>query len=295
MFMKILIFILLVQTLVADPLPSWNEGPNKAALLKFVEEAENIPRADRIAVFDQDGTLWIEKPFYTQLEYAFQNIKDSSTINPTKLTEGEIARIIAETHAGMTIQEFDRRVAEWLKRAVHPRFKKPYTDLVYQPMLEVIRLLEHHGFTNYIVSGGGQEFMRVYSDSTYKIPVNQVIGTAGKVKYEFTNGSPSILKEPEILFINDKEGKVEGINLIIGKRPLIAFGNSDGDKEMLEWTTHQKFLVHHDDAEREYAYDKDSKIGTFSEDLMKEADKLNWHVISMKKDWNVIFPYRLNN
>ena len=259
-----------------------------------MEEAKNIPESDRIATFDQDGTLWVDKPLYTQFEYAIQNVKDTSTINPLKLDEGEIARIITETHAGMTMQEFDNRVQNWLKSAVHLRFKKPYTELIYQPMLEVMRLLEKNGFTNYIVSDGGQEFIRVYSDATYQVPVNRIIGTAGKVKYSFIDGVSSIIKEKEILFINDKAGKVEGINLIIGKRPVIAFGNSDGDKEMLEWTSHAKFLVHHDDADREYAYDKDSKVGTFSEELMKEALSRNWHVISMKNDWKVIFPFQLN-
>ncbi len=280
------VFLLIFQCLWGDPLPSWSEGPNKLAILQLVEESKNLLDHEKIAVFDQDGTLWVEKPYYTQLVYALENASDKSSMDPLKLTEGEIAELIVKTHAGQSIQAFDQKVANWLSSALHPRFKRHYTELIYQPMLEVMRYLEKNGFNNYIVSGGGQEFIRVYSDKVYQIPVNRVIGTAGKVKYQ----EGQVFKEKEILFINDKAGKVEGINLIIGKRPWIAFGNSDGDKEMLEWSIKGKFLVHHDDPLREYAYDNDSTIGRLSHELMEEAKKRNWRLISMKEDWKIIFP-----
>ena len=211
------------------------------------------------------------------------------------LTEGDIEKIVAETHSGMTVEAFREIVRAWLKTAVHPRFKRPYTELVYQPMKEVIGFLRDSGFQVYIASGGGQEFMRAYAEAIYGVPPENVIGTAGKVRYEYREGAPELVKLPEILFINDKQGKPEGINLIIGKRPVAAFGNSDGDRQMLEWTQGGKgrrfaLLVHHDDAQREYAYGAQSKIGTFSESLMQEAGQKGWVVVSMKNDWKIIFP-----
>ncbi len=305
----------------ADPLPSWNEGPAKKAIIEFVEGAVNknsekyIKPQDRIATFDQDGTLWVEQPLYTQLFYAIDTLREQAKTNPeiaskeplksliegnvsalNNITEKDIAELIIKTHTGMSVQEFEFNISEWLKTALHPRFKKPFTELVYQPMLEVIEYLRGNSFDVYIVSGGGQEFIRAYAERVYKIPPQNIIGTAGKVKYEYRDGNPILLKTPEILFINDKGGKPEGINLVIGKRPVAAFGNSTGDKEMLEWTEAGKgnrleLLVHHDDPDREYAYGPDSKIGTFPTELINFANQHRWIVVSMKNDWKVIFPF----
>ncbi len=303
-----------------DPLPSWHDGVAKQAILTFVNETTAkgspsfIPAEDRIATFDQDGTLWVEQPIYTQMAYAFEDIKTLAPAHPewrdkepfkailagdkkaiADLNEHSIEEIIAVTHAGMSIDSFHQSVAQWLKTALHPRFKKLYTDLIYQPMLEVMQLLRTHGFKVYIVSGGGQEFIRAYGDKVYGTPPEQVIGTAGKIKYAYQDGKPALLKLPEILLIDNFAGKPETINLIIGKRPVAAFGNSDGDRQMLEWTQggsgkRLELLVSHDDAAREYAYGADSKVGTFSDSLKAEAKKKGWIVVSMKNDWKVIFP-----
>lgn len=306
-----------------DCLPSWNEGEAKKAIIEFVEKVakegsdEFIPEEKRVAVFDQDGTLWVEQPIYTQLAFGIDQIRSFVEKHPElknqepfrsvlakdlsqlrQLSAQEVERILAIAFAGMTVKEFHKNVSDWLKTAIHPRFKKPFTDLVYQPMLEVIQLLRSHQFKLYIVSGGGQEFIRPYAQEIYGIPIENIIGSAGKVKYEYRDGQPDLLKLPEVLFINDKEGKPEGINLFIGQRPIAAFGNSTGDQQMLEWTQagngkHLELLVHHDDPEREYAYDKDSKIGSFPDSLMKEAKKRQWIVVSMKNDWKVVFPWQL--
>lgn len=304
-------------------LPSWNEGAAKQAIIEFIKEAviqgsDNfIPVEERIVVFDQDGTLWVEQPAYVQFFFAIESIKDLAPSHPEwrdqepfksllsgnpevlkHLSEQEIAKIIAFTHSDMTIHAFHRRVAQWLKHAIHPRFKRPFTDLVYQPMLEVIQLLREHDFKIYIVSGSGQEFMRVYSSQVYGIPPEHIIGSAEKVKYEYrSDGQPVLLKLPEVLLMDNYGGKPEGINLIIGRRPVAAFGNSTGDQQMLEWTQAGKgktleLLVHHDDAEREYAYGAHSKIGTFSHALMEEAKKRGWIIVSMKDDWKIIFPWQ---
>jgi phosphoglycolate phosphatase-like HAD superfamily hydrolase len=285
-----------------DPLPSWNEGAAKNRILQFVKDTTEaggvhyIKPEERIATFDQDGTLWVEQPLYTQLFFALENLKSKSVEKPDHLTEEAIEKIVAETHSGMSIQAFHEKVQKWLEKAIHPRFKKPFTALVYQPMLEVLQLFSSNGFKNYIVSGGGQEFIRVYAEKTYNIPQERVLGSAGAVKYEFHDKQPILEKLPKLLINCNYGGKPETINLIIGRRPVAAFGNSDGDRQMLEWTQAGKgknieLLVHHDDAEREYAYGKDSKIGTFSESLMNEAKHSDWIVISMKNDWKVIFPW----
>lgn len=311
---------LFTQEIFAEPLESWNEGPAKKKILEFVKAAtdENgphyIPISERIATFDQDGTLWVEQPLYTQFIYALDHIKATASEHPEwsqtepfqsilkgdtalmkNLTEQDIAKIVAATHSGMTTTAFQDIIAAWLKTAVHPRYQKPFTELIYQPMLEVIQLLKDNAFDVYIVSGGGQEFIRVYSDAVYHIPKEKIIGSASKTQYTYIDGKPVLLKLPELLFINDKQGKPEGINLIIGKRPVAAFGNSTGDQQMLEWTQAGKginleLLIHHDDAVREYAYGPDSKIGTFSEALMEEAKSRDWIIVSMKNDWKVIFP-----
>lgn len=324
MIQKLLLLSLLCASICysQDPLPSWNEGKAKAAILKFAEESvkkggENyIEPSERIAVFDQDGTLWVEQPLYTQFFFAIERVKELAPLHPewkdqepfssiihknaaelAKFSEQDIAKILAVTHAGMTVEQFHNYVQGWLQTALHPRYKKRFTDLVYQPMLEVIKLLKGRGFKTYIVSGGGQEFMRAYAEKVYDIPPENVIGTAGKVKYEVLRGGPVLMKVPEVLYIDDKTGKPEGINLIIGRRPYAAFGNSDGDQQMLEWTQagpklRLELLVHHDDAIREYAYDKDSKIGHFPETLMEEAEKRGWIVVSMKTDWKILFPWQ---
>lgn len=305
---------------MADPLPSWNEGPVKNAILSFIEETSRVGGSnyisikDRIAVFDEDGTLWVEQPLYVQFFFAVDRVKELAPQHPEwrnqepfksiledkldvvqGLNEKEIAQILVATHAGMSVEQFQQAVKRWLDVAVHPRFNRKFTELVYQPMLEVIHLLKMHQFHIYIVSGAGQEFMRTYSEQVYKIPVENVIGTAGKMKYQNKDGDVDLIKLPELLFVNNFAGKVEGINLFVGKKPSIAFGNSIGDQQMLEWTQSNtgktlQLLVHHDDPKREYAYGPNSKIGTFSEALMDEAVKKNWIVISMKNDWETLFP-----
>lgn len=306
----------------ADPLPSWNEGPIKKALLGFVKEAAQeggsnfIPIKERIAAFDEDGTLWVEQPVYVEYFFVLDTIREQASKHPEwantepfksvlthddeaikKFTMHEIAQLLGAAQAGMSVEAFRQNVNDWLKKAVHPRYKRPFTELVYEPMLEAMQFLKDNQFEVYIVSGGGQEFIRAFAETLYDLPPGRIIGTAGKVEYEYQEGHPLLLKLPKVLFINDKEGKPEGINLIIGKRPVIAFGNSIGDQQMLEWTQGQKgktleLLVHHDDPEREYAYGPDSKIGTFSNALMDEAKNLGWQVISMKNDWKILFPWQ---
>ena len=261
-FLSLILFTSFLSQLAAneDALPSWNEGAAKKAILAFVKETTEkespsfIPREKRIATFDQDGTLWVEQPMYTQAIFALESIKTLAPAHPewkdkepfksllagdqkaiASLSEHGIEEVVAVTHSGMSIDAFHQKVSEWLKTALHPRFKKPYTELVYQPMLEVMQLLRNHGYKIYIVSGGGQEFMRPYTEKVYGIPPENVIGTTGKVKYEYQNGNPTLLKLPEILFIDNYAGKPESINLFIGRRPAAAFGNSDGDRQMLEW------------------------------------------------------------
>lgn len=313
-------FFTSLNLLALDPLPSWNEGSIKQEIIQFVQESvdENGPNyirpEERIATFDQDGTLWVEQPLYTQFFFAIDTIKSLASMHlnwfekePFKsvlngdlkairdFTVQEIEEIIAATHSGMSVEAYNERVKAWLAHAVHPRFKKPYTQLIYQPMLEVINYFKDNHFKVYIVSGGGQEFIRTYAETVYGIPPEQVIGTAGKVKYEYDNGHPQLIKLPLLLYLDDKAGKPEAINLIIGRRPVAAFGNSTGDQQMLEWTQGGKgpnfeLLVHHDDPVREYAYDENSRIGTFSKALMEEANRQGWKVVSMKNDWKVIFP-----
>ncbi|MBK8176080.1 MAG: haloacid dehalogenase-like hydrolase [Rhodospirillales bacterium] len=308
-----------------EPLPAWNDGVAKQAIVEFVKatttegSSKFVPPEDRIATFDQDGTLWVEHPIYTQAMFALDRIAALAPQHPewkteepfkavlagdreamAKFTEGDWATIVSATHAGMTSDEFLAIVKQWLATAEHPRFKRPPTELIYQPMLEVMAYLRANGFRTYIVTGGGQEFVRVFSDRIYHVPVEQVVGSSITTKYELDAGKPVLMREPKIFFIDDKAGKPVGINLFIGKRPYAAFGNSGGDREMLEWTgagdgARPMMLVLHDDAEREYAYGPanglpDTKVGTFSQSLMDEAKQKNWVVISMKSDWKSIFP-----
>jgi phosphoglycolate phosphatase-like HAD superfamily hydrolase len=304
-----------------DPLPSWNDGPAKKAVMEFVAKVTTqgspdfVPPAERIATFDNDGTLWVEQPIYTQITFAIDRVAALAPKHPRwnqqepfkailsrdheameKFSLQDIEKIVAMTHSGLTVEAFHDEVKDWLATAMHPRFKRPYTELVYQPMLEVMQYLRANGFKTYIVTGGGQEFVRAFAQKVYGVPPEQVVGSAGKVKYEYDKqGKPMLVKLPEVLLIDDKAGKPEAINLFIGCRPIASFGNSTGDQQMLEWTQAGKgarlmMLVHHDDAEREYAYGADSKIGMFSNTLMDEAKQRNWTIISMKDDWNTIFP-----
>ncbi len=305
-------------------LPSWNDGPAKQAITAFVAavttagSADFVLPADRIATFDQDGTLWVEHPLYTQAMFALDRIVALAPKHPEwktkepfksvlagdrtsirKFSEGDWVQIIGATHAGMTTEQFQAIVGDWLAKAKHSKFERPYTELVYQPMLEVMRYLRANGFRTYIATGGGQAFVRVYSEQVYGIPVEQVIGSSIATKYESKDGKPVLMREPKVFFIDDKAGKAIGINLFIGKRPYAAFGNSDGDREMLEWTgagagKRLMMLVLHDDAGREYAYGPANglpatKVGTFSQALADEAKTKGWTVISMKNDWKTVF------
>ena len=303
-----------------DPLSSWNDGPTKQAIVAFVAKVSKegspdfVPPAERIATFDNDGTLWCEQPMYFQLFFALDRVKTLAPQHPewkTKepfasllkgdvkgaLAGGEhaILEIIVATHAGMTTAEFEKIVADWIATAKHPKFKRPYTECIYQPMVELLAYLRANGFKTFIVSGGGIEFMRPWTEKVYGIPPEQVAGSSIKTKYEMRDGKPVLMRLPEMNFIDDKAGKPVGINSHIGRRPIAAFGNSDGDQQMLEWTqagsgARLMMLVHHDDAAREFAYGAESKIGTFSDALMAEAKKNGWTVISMKDDWKAIFP-----
>jgi phosphoglycolate phosphatase-like HAD superfamily hydrolase len=279
-----------------------------------------VPTEDRIATFDQDGTLWVEHPAYTQAMFALERIKALAPRHPewkskqpfkaviagdlraiAKFGEADWAAILGATHAGVTIEQFLDIARQWLQTARDQRWGRPYTELVYQPMLEVLDYFRANGFQTYIVSGGGQEFIRAYAQRVYGIPPQQVIGSSIATKYQLADGKPELMLLPKIFFIDDHDGKPVGIDLFIGKRPLAAFGNSDGDREMLEWTgagegARLKMLVYHDDAAREYAYGPagglpDTKVGTFSRSLMVEAKDRGWTVISMKTDWKRIFSW----
>ena len=304
-----------------DPLPSWNDGKAKQSITEFVTKvtkegsSDFVPPEQRIATFDNDGTLWCEQPMYFQLFFALDRVKTLAPQHPewkTKepfasllkgdvkgaLAGGEhaILEIIVATHAGMTTAEFEKIVADWIATAKHPKFKRPYTECIYQPMVELLAYLRANGFKTFIVSGGGIEFMRPWTEKVYGIPPEQVVGSSIKTKYEMRDGKPVLMRLPEMNFIDDKAGKPVGINSHIGRRPIAAFGNSDGDQQMLEWTQAGDgaclmMLVHHDDATREFAYGAESKIGTFSDALMAEAKKDGWTVISMKNDWKQIFAF----
>ncbi len=306
------------QTL--DPLPSWNDGPAKQAIAAFVQAVtsagapEFVPPAERIAVFDNDGCLWAEQPAYFQLLFAIDRVKALApqhpawkTTQPFKAalegdmkalaTSGEkgLLQLVMATHAGTTPAQFQQIVRDWLATARHPRFNRPYTELVYQPMLELLAYLRANGFKTYIVSGGGIEFVRAWSEEVYGIPPEQVVGSSIKTKYEVRDGVPTLVRLPEINFIDDKDGKPVGINQHIGRRPIAAFGNSDGDFQMLEWVTagpgpRLGLLVHHDDAEREYAYDRKSHIGRLDRGL-DEGPRRGWTLVSIKRDWKTVFGH----
>jgi phosphoglycolate phosphatase-like HAD superfamily hydrolase len=310
---------MLARAAASDPLPSWNDGPTKQRILDFVARVtkeggpDYVAPKDRLATIDNDGTLWVEQPIYTQFAFAIDEVKAQANKHPEwKTTEpfksilagdmkglaasGEkgMVEVMAATHSGMTTTDFDKTVKAWLGTAKHPRFKVLYTDLIYQPMLELLDYLRANGFKTFIVSGGGVEFMRDFADKTYGIPPEQVIGSSGVTQYQMWDASPVLVKQPKVLFVDDGPGKPEGINHFIGRQPIFAFGNSDGDKEMLEWTAvcqHLCFmgLVHHTDAVREYAYDRNSDVGKLDKAL-DEATAKGWTVVDMKNDWKTIFP-----
>src|SRR5215813_11763845 len=298
-----------------DPLPSWNDGATKQAIVKFVEATTTqgnpkfVPPAERIATFDQDGTLWVEQPMYTQVVYCLERVPavvkakpELGNVEPfktvlsgnreamAKLSMDDLFKILAATLTGMSVDEFKAEAKKWLDAARDPRWKRPFTELTYLPMQEVLKYFRANGYKTYIVTGGGQDFVRMYADEVYGIPPEQVVGTAGGTKYGYAkDGKPILTKEPKLLLNDDKAGKPEGIHLVIGRRPHAAFGNSDGDRQMLEYRqagegARLMMLVHHDDAAREYAYGPESKVGTFSDELMNEAKQRGWTVVSMKND-----------
>ena len=303
-----------------DPLPSWNDGHAKSRIVAFVAAVTDkagkdfVPPADRIAVFDNDGTLWSEQPVYVQLAFAVDRVRALAPQHPEWTTqqpfkgvlEGDLKaaaaagekgllQLLMATHAGTTSDEFARIVTDWLATARHPRFSRAYTELVYQPMLELLAYLRENGFKTYIVSGGGVEFMRVFALQRYGVPPEQVVGSTIRTKYEARDGRPAIVRLPEVDFIDDGPGKPVGIHKFIGRRPIAAFGNSDGDFEMLEWVTSAPgprlgLIVRHDDAARESAYDRGSPIGRLERGL-DEGPRRGWTIVSMKDDWRKVFPF----
>lgn len=311
----------------ADPLPSWNDGTAKKAIVEFVRVTTDkagpkfVPPEQRVATFDQDGTLWVEHPVYTQVVYCLDRVAVLAAREPklkdvepfktvlsgdraaiAKLSLHDLEKIVGLTLSGMTVDEFAADVRQWLATAKHPRWKRPYTDLTFLPMQEVMRYLRANGYKTYIVTGGGQDFVRTYSERVYGIPPEQVVGSMGETKFGYgKDGKPTLTKEPKLLLNDDKGGKPEGIHIVIGRRPVAAFGNTAGDQQMLEYATagdgaRLGMLVLHDDAVREYAYGPaqglpDSKVGTFSQALYDDAVKRGWPVISMKNDWKRVFAF----
>jgi len=331
--MKVKLALLYILTLViapiskdlaiaqtTDALPSWNDGKTKQSIVAFVEKVTTqgspdfVPPAERIATFDNDGTLWAEQPMYSQLFFALDRVKALAPKHPewkgkepfasllkgdvkTALAGGDkaILEIVMATHAGMTTEAFEQIVKDWVASAKHPKTGRLYTEMVYQPMLELLAYLRANGFKTFIVSGGGVEFMRPWTERVYGIPPEQVVGSSIKTKFELRNGKPAIIRLPEINFIDDKAGKPVGINQYIGRRPIAAFGNSDGDLQMLQWTTagagaRFALIVHHTDAEREWAYDRKSSVGRLDKAL-DEAKAKRWTVVDMKNDWKTVFTF----
>jgi phosphoglycolate phosphatase-like HAD superfamily hydrolase len=315
------------QMATGDPLPSWNDGPAKQAIIAFVRESTDptnskfVPPEARIATFDQDGTLWVEQPMYTQLVYCldrvplvikakpelaevepFKTVMSGNREAMAKFTLEDLEKIVAVTVSGMSIEEFASEAKKWLERARHSRWDRPYTDLTYLPMQDVLKYLRASGYRTYIVTGGGQDFVRAYAEKVYGIPPEQVVGSAGATTYSYgKDGKPFLTKEPKLLLNDNNAGKPESIHLMIGRRPYAAFGNSTGDRQMLEYTkagdgTRLAMLVLHDDAEREYAYGPavglpDTKVGVFTQALYDEAKNDGWTVISIKRDWKRIFTF----
>ena len=311
----------------SDPLPSWNDGPAKKAIVEFVQATTDqsspkfVPPAERIATFDQDGTLWVSHPMYTQVMYCLERVPavvkarpELAKVEPfktvlsgnreavAKLSMPDLEKILAATLTGMSVEDFRAEAKKWLDAARDPRWKRPYTELTYLPMQDVLKYLRANGYKTYIVTGGGQDFVRVYSEQVYGIPPEQVVGSAGGTKFGYDkDGKPFLTKEPKLLLNDDNAGKPEGIHLMIGRRPHAAFGNSTGDRQMLEYTgagdgARLEMLVLHDDGQREYAYGParglpDTKVGTFTQALYDEARKKGWTVISIKRDWKRVFAF----
>ena len=303
-----------------DPLPSWNSGGAKQSIIAFVKKVTKAGSPDfvrpeeRIATFDNDGTLWSEQPMYFQFLFAFDRVKALAPQHPewkseepfASLLRGDMERalaggehamleIVMATHAGMSTEEFEKVAKDWLATAKHPKTGRAYTEMVYQPMLELLAYLRANGFKTYIVSGGGIEFMRAWTEKVYGIPPEQVIGSSIKTKFEMRDGKPVLVRLPELNFVDDKDGKPVGIQQHIGRRPIAAFGNSDGDLQMLQWTSagpgaRFALYVHHTDPEREWAYDRKSSIGRLDKGLL-EAQAKGWTVVDMKRDWNIIYPF----
>ncbi len=304
-----------------DPLPSWNDGRSKQSILSFVAAVSRegspdfVPAPQRIATFDNDGTLWCEQPMYVQLAFALHRVKALAPMHPEwkdkqpfkavldgdmkaleEAGERGLVELVMGTHAGMTTEEFERIVGEWLSAARHPKFNRPYTDLVYQPMLELLAYLRANTFKTFIVSGGGAEFMRPWSEQAYGVPPERVVGSSVKTRFEMRGDIPELFRLPEINFIDDGTGKPVGIHEHIGRRPIAAFGNSDGDLEMLQWATKTSgrrlgLIVHHTDGAREYAYDRQSHFGRLDKALDAAAEN-NWTVVDMKNDWKQIFKFQ---
>ncbi len=305
----------------ADPLPSWNNGAAKQSIVKFIEgvtrdgSPDFVPVPERIATFDNDGTLWSEQPIYTQLFFVIDRVKAMAPQHPEWKTqepfasvlkgdlhgvtaggEAGVVALLTATHSGMTTDEFSRTVSDWIATARHPKTGQPFTAMVYQPMLELLGYLRTNGFKTFIVSGGGIEFMRPWAEQVYGIPPEQVIGSSGGLKFDMVDGRPALIKLPSLVLNDDKDGKPVGIQRHIGRRPIAAFGNSDGDLQMLQWTCYSPGLrlcvyVHHTDAEREWAYDRGSHIGALDKGL-DEAKLRDWTVVDMEKDWNKVFPFQ---
>jgi hypothetical protein len=306
-------------THAAEPLPSWNDTAPKQAIIAFVEKVTTpgspdfVSVPERIATFDNDGTLWAEQPMYFQFLFALDRVKALAPQHPewktkepfASLLKGDVKGVLAggeramvgivmATHAGMTTEEFEKIVTDWITTAKHPKTKRPYTEMIYQPMLELLTYLRANGFKTFIVSGGGIEFMRPWTERVYGIPPEQVVGSSIKTKFELRDGKPVLVRLPELNFIDDKAGKPVGIHQHIGRRPIAAFGNSDGDLQMLQWTTAGSgarfaLIVHHTDAEREWAYDRASSIGKLDK-AWDEAKTTNWTIVDMRQDWKTIFP-----
>jgi phosphoserine phosphatase len=308
--------------LAAEPLQSWNDGETRDRIIEFVSAVSDesgpdfVPRSERIATFDNDGTLWSEKPVYFQLLFAIDRVKALASQHPEWKTQqpykavlendldaladsGEkgLLELVMATHAGMSTADFAQIVRDWLIAAHHPKTGRHYTEMVYQPMLELLGYLRDNGFKTFIVSGGGIEFMRPWVEQVYGIPPEQVVGSSIKTRFEIHDGEPMLIRLPEINFIDDKAGKPIGINQHIGRRPIAAFGNSDGDLQMLQWTAagdgkRLVMLVHHTDADREYAYDRKSHVGRLDKAL-DEAVRNDWTVVDMKNDWKVVYPFEM--